>query len=208
MFPRFPRWSYCGVREQGQRSEGENLPSISSSPVAKRLLPSPPAYCSHPLLMLYSPFPRPPIPQLYPDELLRAITTPLFIAYASISIASIILLVNFSRTSYGDKWVMIDLGICALSVSRRISAPSSLASLQSETRVGAFGGPLPEEEVELTSATTAGRLHRALDQSLLLPPHPPLPRRLPLSYRLSCSPRPRLDRFRAGQLHKQSSATI
>lgn len=56
--------------------------------------------------------------QLYPEEIIAAITAPLFLVYSAVCIAAIIALVNLSRTRYGDKWVMIDLGVCALSVSR------------------------------------------------------------------------------------------
>jgi hypothetical protein len=71
--------------------------------------------------------PRHPFRQLYPEEIIAALTAPLFLVYSAVCVAAIIALVNLSRTRYGDKWVMIDLGICALSVSglASMALPSS-----------------------------------------------------------------------------------
>lgn len=53
-------------------------------------------------------------PQLFPDEVLAAISTPLFIAYAAFSVVALVVLAKLSRTRYGDRLVMIDVGICAV----------------------------------------------------------------------------------------------
>ncbi|ORY72881.1 magnesium transporter NIPA-domain-containing protein, partial [Leucosporidium creatinivorum] len=66
--------------------------------------------------------------KLYPDEIIAAITAPLFLVYSAVCIAAIIVLINLSRTRYGDKWVMIDLGICALSGGFTVLATKAFSS--------------------------------------------------------------------------------
>lgn len=52
--------------------------------------------------------------QLFPDEILAAVSTPLFMVYAAVSVAALAVLAKLSSTRYGDQWVMIDVGICAV----------------------------------------------------------------------------------------------
>lgn len=52
--------------------------------------------------------------KLFPDELLAAISSPLFTAYAIVSLVTLVVLVRLSNTRYGETWVMVDVGICAV----------------------------------------------------------------------------------------------
>jgi hypothetical protein len=65
--------------------------------------------------------------QLNPDELLIAISRPLFITYASISLFTIFVLAYLSRTRLGDKWVMIDLSLCALTGSFTVLSTKAIS---------------------------------------------------------------------------------
>ncbi|SCZ94638.1 BZ3500_MvSof-1268-A1-R1_Chr12-3g04014 [Microbotryum saponariae] len=65
---------------------------------------------------------------LYPPEMVAAISTPLFLAYSIASIAAIAVLVVLSRSKYGDRYVMIDLGICALSGAFTVLSTKAISS--------------------------------------------------------------------------------
>lgn len=52
--------------------------------------------------------------QLTPRQFLKAISRLLFIAYSATSLVAIIVLAWLSRTKYGDRFVLIDLVLCAL----------------------------------------------------------------------------------------------
>ncbi|SCV73175.1 BQ2448_7100 [Microbotryum intermedium] len=66
--------------------------------------------------------------QLYPPEMVAAISTPLFIAYSIASVAAIAVLVFLSRSNYGDRYVIIDLGICALSGAFTVLSTKAISS--------------------------------------------------------------------------------
>ncbi|KAM0786175.1 hypothetical protein ACM66B_006982 [Microbotryomycetes sp. NB124-2] len=66
--------------------------------------------------------------ELFPDEVLDAITTPLFLGYAITSVVCIAVLAGLSRTRYGDRFVLIDLGICALSGGFTVLSTKAIAS--------------------------------------------------------------------------------
>ncbi|BGP19808.1 hypothetical protein JCM10213v2_007939 [Rhodosporidiobolus nylandii] len=63
-----------------------------------------------------------------PDELLAAISRPLFIVYASISSAAIAFLAYLSRTKWGDRFVIIDLSLCALAGAFTVLSTKALSS--------------------------------------------------------------------------------
>ncbi|SGY12736.1 BQ5605_C011g06589 [Microbotryum silenes-dioicae] len=65
---------------------------------------------------------------LYPPEMVAAISTPLFLAYSIASIAAIAVLVCLSRSKYGDRYVIIDLGICALSGAFTVLSTKAISS--------------------------------------------------------------------------------
>ena len=52
--------------------------------------------------------------ELNPDELWRALCRKEFIAYAVIAIALAALLVWLSTTSLGQRWILLDIGVCAV----------------------------------------------------------------------------------------------
>lgn len=52
--------------------------------------------------------------QLIPEQFLVAISRPLFIAYSVTSLVAISILAYLSQTRYGDRFVLIDLALCAL----------------------------------------------------------------------------------------------
>ncbi|GAA5827779.1 hypothetical protein JCM11251_007671 [Rhodosporidiobolus azoricus] len=63
-----------------------------------------------------------------PDEFLKAISQPLFIAYASVSTALIAVLAYLSRTRYGDRFVLIDLSLCALAGAFTVLSTKAISS--------------------------------------------------------------------------------
>lgn len=52
--------------------------------------------------------------ELNPDELWHALCRKEFIAYAVIAIALAALLVWLSTTSLGQRWILLDIGVCAV----------------------------------------------------------------------------------------------
>ncbi|KAK4050000.1 hypothetical protein OIV83_003824 [Microbotryomycetes sp. JL201] len=66
--------------------------------------------------------------ELFPDEVLDAIITPLFLGYAITSVVCIAVLAGLSRTRYGDRFVLIDLGICALSGGFTVLSTKAISS--------------------------------------------------------------------------------
>ncbi|GAA5876915.1 hypothetical protein JCM1840_002702 [Sporobolomyces johnsonii] len=63
-----------------------------------------------------------------PDEFLEAISRPLFIAYAVISCAAMAVLAYFSNTRWGDRFVLIDLSLCALAGAFTVLSTKALSS--------------------------------------------------------------------------------
>ncbi|GAA5895630.1 hypothetical protein JCM6882_000358 [Rhodosporidiobolus microsporus] len=63
-----------------------------------------------------------------PDEFLTAISQPLFIAYASVSTATIAVLAYLSNTKYGDRFVLIDLSLCALAGAFTVLSTKAISS--------------------------------------------------------------------------------
>lgn len=51
--------------------------------------------------------------QLFPNELLEAIKTKLFIAYSIVCLVATLFLAGLSDTKVGETHVMVDIGICA-----------------------------------------------------------------------------------------------
>ncbi|KAK4051476.1 hypothetical protein OIO90_004690 [Microbotryomycetes sp. JL221] len=76
--------------------------------------------------------------QLFPGEVLAAITTPLFLGYAGGSILCIGILAYLSRTRFGDRFVLIDLGICALSGGFTVLSTKAISSFLTLLFVDAF----------------------------------------------------------------------
>ncbi|TKA54756.1 hypothetical protein B0A53_02565 [Rhodotorula sp. CCFEE 5036] len=66
--------------------------------------------------------------KLTPHQFLKAISRPLFIAYSATSLVAIILLAWLSRTKYGDRFVLIDLVLCALAGSFTVLSTKAISS--------------------------------------------------------------------------------
>ncbi|GAA5920095.1 hypothetical protein JCM1841_004094 [Sporobolomyces salmonicolor] len=63
-----------------------------------------------------------------PDEFLEAIARPLFIAYAVVSCAAMAVLAYFSNTRWGDRFVLVDLSLCALAGAFTVLSTKALSS--------------------------------------------------------------------------------
>lgn len=68
---------------------------------------------------------------LNPDELQKAILRPEFLAYTGIVIVFAILLAYISSTSLGDRYILLDLGVCALLGGFTVLSTKGLSSLLS-----------------------------------------------------------------------------
>lgn len=68
---------------------------------------------------------------LDPDELLKAILRPEFLAYTCIVIVLVISLAYVSSTSLGDRYILLDLGVCALLGGFTVLSTKGLSSLLS-----------------------------------------------------------------------------
>lgn len=66
--------------------------------------------------------------KLSPEELLKALQAPLFIAYAVVTLSAMCMLANLSRTRYGDRFVAVDLSLCALAGGLTVLATKSISS--------------------------------------------------------------------------------
>lgn len=69
--------------------------------------------------------------QLYPDEMLHAIAHPAFIGYSITCAVLLVLLGALSRTKYGDRFLMIDLGVCALAGGFTVLSTKAISSFLS-----------------------------------------------------------------------------
>ncbi|GAA5853053.1 hypothetical protein JCM9279_003796 [Rhodotorula babjevae] len=63
-----------------------------------------------------------------PDEFLSAISRPLFIAYACASAVTMAVLAHLSRTKLGDRYVLIDLSLCALAGAFTVLSTKAVSS--------------------------------------------------------------------------------
>jgi len=63
-----------------------------------------------------------------PDEFLSAISRPPFIAYAGVSTVAIAVLAHLSRTKLGDRYVLIDLSLCALAGAFTVLSTKAISS--------------------------------------------------------------------------------
>ncbi|GAA5933896.1 hypothetical protein JCM3775_000318 [Rhodotorula graminis] len=63
-----------------------------------------------------------------PDEFLSAISRPLFIAYAAVSAVAMAVLAHLSRTKLGDRYVLIDLALCALAGAFTVLSTKAISS--------------------------------------------------------------------------------
>ncbi|PWN37835.1 DUF803-domain-containing protein [Meira miltonrushii] len=68
---------------------------------------------------------------LNPDELLKAVLRPEFLAYTGIVIVFVIALAYVSSTSLGDRYILLDLGVCALLGGFTVLSTKGLSSLLS-----------------------------------------------------------------------------
>ncbi|GAA6036204.1 hypothetical protein JCM8097_006834 [Rhodosporidiobolus ruineniae] len=73
-----------------------------------------------------------------PDEFLTAISRPLFIAYAIISLLLMLCLAYLSRTKYGDRFVLVDLSLCALAGAFTVLSTKAISSFINLNPVVAF----------------------------------------------------------------------
>lgn len=71
-------------------------------------------------------------PTLTPDQLLQAILRTEFIVYVCIVVALIALLVWASSTSWGDRYIMVDVGVCALFGGFTVLSTKGLSSFLSQ----------------------------------------------------------------------------
>lgn len=69
--------------------------------------------------------------QLNPDQLLHAIVQPVFIAYLVITLVLVVPLILLSRSHYGDKYILIDLGVCCIAGGYTVLSTKALSSLLS-----------------------------------------------------------------------------
>ncbi|BGP57988.1 hypothetical protein JCM8202_001922 [Rhodotorula sphaerocarpa] len=66
--------------------------------------------------------------KLTPEQFLVAISRPLFIAYSVTSLVAISILAYLSETRYGDRFVLIDLALCALAGSFTVLSTKAISS--------------------------------------------------------------------------------
>lgn len=52
--------------------------------------------------------------RLSPEKLLEAVSQQAFLIFSIIYVVSALLLMGFSEGSVGHKWVLVDVGLCAL----------------------------------------------------------------------------------------------
>ncbi|GAA6015498.1 hypothetical protein JCM10207_008615 [Rhodosporidiobolus poonsookiae] len=73
-----------------------------------------------------------------PPEFLQAISQPLFMTYAAVSATCIALLAYLSRTAYGDRFVLIDLVLCALAGAFTVLCTKALSSFLNLNPIDTF----------------------------------------------------------------------
>ncbi|GAA6056380.1 hypothetical protein JCM3770_005980 [Rhodotorula araucariae] len=66
--------------------------------------------------------------KLTPDEFVKAVSRPLFIAYAVFSMCSMSALGYLSQTKLGDRYILIDLSLCALAGAFTVLSTKAISS--------------------------------------------------------------------------------
>jgi len=103
--------------------------------------------------------------QLSPDELLEAITALPFVLYTAINIALLFPLTYLSASPAGDKYIGIDIGLCALFGGYTVMATKALSSLLSTKLILALEYPIAWLAIAvlvITSVLQIKFLNRAL----------------------------------------------
>lgn len=78
-------------------------------------------------------------PSVTPESLLQAIRQPAFIAYFAVTAAATAGLLSVTHSkSYGNRWIGVDVGICALFGGYTVLATKALSSLLSNLFLQAF----------------------------------------------------------------------
>lgn len=95
---------------------------------------------------------------LNPDELLKAVSRPEFLAYTGIAIVFVIVLAYVSSTPLGDRYILLDLGVCALLGGFTVLSTKGLSSLLS------LGKPLELIRVPITYGLLVVLIGTALAQ--------------------------------------------
>jgi magnesium transporter len=52
--------------------------------------------------------------RLSPEKLLEAVSQKAFLIFSTIYVISAVILIGFSQGSVGRRWVLVDVGLCAL----------------------------------------------------------------------------------------------
>ncbi|GAA5883960.1 hypothetical protein JCM3774_000881, partial [Rhodotorula dairenensis] len=73
-----------------------------------------------------------------PKQFLKAVSRPLFIAYSATSLVAICVLAWLSQTKYGDRFVLIDLTLCALAGSFTVLSTKAISSFLNLMFLDAF----------------------------------------------------------------------
>jgi magnesium transporter len=68
-------------------------------------------------------------PHLNPEQLLQALQDPVFIAYACVLMVLVLLLSYASGRKWGEKWVAVDVGLCALYGGFTVLSTKAISSL-------------------------------------------------------------------------------
>ncbi|GAA5914601.1 uncharacterized protein JCM6883_004436 [Sporobolomyces salmoneus] len=76
--------------------------------------------------------------KITPPELVEALRKPLFLAYSITSIILISFLAWVSQTRYGDRFVLVDLTLCALAGAFCVLSTKSLSSFLNSLGIGMF----------------------------------------------------------------------
>ncbi|BGO95244.1 hypothetical protein NBRC10512v2_007047 [Rhodotorula toruloides] len=103
--------------------------------------------------------------KLTPSEFVEAISRPLFIAYAAVCAAGMSALAYFSRTKAGDRFVLVDLSLCAIAGAFTVLSAKALSSFLNLIFLDSFKYPITYA-VLLTLALSAFLQLNYLQKSL------------------------------------------
>ncbi|EJD53775.1 DUF803-domain-containing protein [Auricularia subglabra TFB-10046 SS5] len=104
--------------------------------------------------------------RLDPDGLLAAIKQRVFIIYSAICIACAVVLIGLSRQSYGNDWIVIDIGICALFGGYTVLSTKAISTLISMLGFAIFKYWITYPTIAVLLFTGVGQI-RYLNRALM-----------------------------------------
>ncbi|WWC73852.1 uncharacterized protein I206_107824 [Kwoniella pini CBS 10737] len=104
-------------------------------------------------------------PRLNPDQLISALKRIPFIIYTILTVILLITLILLSNSSYGHKYLLIDIGVCTLFGGYTVLSTKALSSLLSNDFIGSWNFGITWFLLIMVASTSIGQvrwLNRAL----------------------------------------------